>query len=89
MHRKYKVGDSAVFLGSKESRYGYRPETDELIGTVVTIRAVYPGSEHNAYLIEEDPVHFWYAEDCFESQSVLDLPEFHVAKLDDLNILLL
>ena len=89
MHRKYKVGDRVVFLGSKESRYGYRPETNELIRTVVTIKAVYPRSEHEAYLIEEDTAHFWYAENCFESQTVLDLPEFCVAKLDDLNSLLL
>lgn len=89
MHRKYKVGDRVVFLGSKESRYGHRPETDELIGTVVTIKAVYHKSEHEAYLIKEDVVHFWYAENCFESQIILDLPEFCVAKLDDLNSLLL
>lgn len=89
MHRKYKVGDKVVFLGSKKSRYGYRPETDELIGTVVTIKAVYPRSEHKAYLIKEDTAYFWYAENCFESQIILDLPEFCVAKLDDLNSLLL
>ena len=89
MHRKYKVGDRVVFLGSKESRYGYRPETDELIRTVVTIKAVYPRSEHEAYLIEEDATHFWYAEDCFESQTVLDLQEFCVAEADDLSRLFL
>lgn len=86
---KFNSGDMVVFLGSKESRYGYRPETDDLIGTVVTIKAVYPGSEHEAYLIKEDTAHFWYAKNCFESQTVLDLPEFCVAKLDDLNSLLL
>ena len=89
MSKKYSVGDSVVFLGSKESRYGYRCETDDLIGTVVTIRAVYPKPQHNAYMINEDTEHFWYAENCFESQPVLDLPEFCVAKLDDLNSLLL
>ena len=87
--KKFNAGDRVVFLGSKESRYGYRPETDDLIGTVVTIKAVFPRSEHEAYLIKEDVAHFWYAENCFESQIILDLPEFCVAKLDDLNSLLL
>lgn len=87
--KKFNAGDRVVFLGSKESRYGYRPETDDLIGTVVTIKAVFPRSEHEAYLIKEDVAHFWYAENCFESQITLDLPEFCVAKLADLNSLLL
>lgn len=72
---KFTVGDKAVFLGSRGSRYGYNRRLDKYIGTIVTIDGVYPDVIPRAYTFKEAGIEYWLSENCFKA-ILPDLPEF-------------
>lgn len=83
---KFKSGDTAIFLGSTNSRYGHNRGTDKYIGNLVTIKKRHPDVHPYAYIIEEFSRGYWFDECCFETVAP-ELPDF-VADME-LDMLLL
>ena len=83
---KFKSGDTAIFLGSTNSRYGHDRYTDKYVGSLVTIKMKHPAVRPYAYTIEEFSPDYWFEEICFDMVAP-ELPDF-VADME-LDILLL
>lgn len=83
---KFKSGDTAIFLGSTNSRYGHNRYADKYVGSLVTIKSRHPNVNPYAYTIEEFSRDYWFEERCFDMVAP-ELPDF-VAEME-LDVLLL
>lgn len=83
---KFSPGDKVVFLGSRNSQYGYNSESNKFIGEFVTIGCMHHTARPYAYTFNEMRNGYWFEENCFGIVA-LDLPDF-VADAD-LDMLLL
>lgn len=83
---KFKSGDTAIFLGSTNSRYGHNRYADKYVGSLVTIKSRHPDVHPYAYRIEEFCRDYWFEERCFDMVAP-ELPDF-VADME-LDMLLL
>lgn len=86
---KFSVGDTVLFLGSSQSRYGSNSSSDKYIGWHVTISQVHRSADPHAYTIKEFDedygFEFWFSENCFEMIALPELPEFEAC--EDIGIL--
>lgn len=90
MESMFKIGDVVKIAGVDDCIYGVDQAMRKYVGKYVRIVDVrwQQSSEAFRYEIEEDCGEWWWSDDCFEREQCFDLPEFCVARSDELGSLL-